>query len=389
VTDASGATPLAGQRIVLGIAGSIGAARAPALAARLRALGAEVQPVLTPAARGLIGLAALRDAAGCDPVTELTGRGEHVRELLPGGAALLLVAPCTANTLGQIAWGLDDDPVTTFASVLLGTVPVVVAPAMHDTMWSNPAVRANVARLRGLGVDVVEPRAEEGARKLAEPEDIVAWALRALGPGTLRGKRVLVVSGPTAEPLGPDLWLSNRSTGATGHALAAEAFRRGADVTLWLGWTSLPAPPGVALRRFGTVDELAALAPEARGFHAVAVPAAIGDYAAAGPLKDGRIPLRPTPKFLDVLRAAHAGPLVAFKAESGLDDKALLARARALQERVGADLVVANRLEAVAADATEAVLVEPSRTRVLRGTKQALAGQVWDAVFPEAPSLPG
>lgn len=369
--------PLAGRRIVLGVCGSIGAVQAPALAARLRALGAEVQPVLTPAAQGLVGLAALRDAAGCEPVVRLTGKGEHVRELLPDGADLLLVAPCTANTVGQLALGLDDDPVTTFASVLLGTVPVLVAPAMHDSMWANPAVRANVERLKAMGVGIVAPRDEEGAAKMASLDAIEAWVRRALGPCDLLGARVLVVAGPTAEPLGAGLHLSNRSTGGTGLALAAEAFRRGADVTLWRGWTPLPPPPGCAVRGFATVDELLAMAPDAARFDAVVVPAAIGDYAAAGPADAaGAVPLRPTGKFVDAVRRTFRGPLVAFKAEAEVDDKQLLARARALQERVGAALVVANHLERVGAGATEALLVEAAAATPFRGDKAALAEEV-------------
>lgn len=368
--------PLQGRRVVLGVSGSIGAVQAPALAARLRGMGGEVQVVLSPAALQLVGLAALRDASGSEPVTALTGKGEHVRELLSDGADLLLLAPCTANTLGKVALGLDDTPVTTFASVLLGRVPVLVAPAMHDTMWANPAVRANVARLRDLGCVVLAPRSEEDAAKLASLEEVVAWAARLVGPRALEGRRVLVVAGPTAEPVAPGHWLSNRSSAATGLALAEEAFRCGADVEVWLGWGPAQAPWGCASRRFGTVEELLALAPETARFDAVLVPAAIGDYAAAGAMERGRVPLRPTPKFLDAARQHFPGPLVAFKAESGLDDKALLARARELQERVHASLVVANRLEAVGPEATEALLVGPEGVVPFRGSKQALAEEV-------------
>ncbi|HEV8358928.1 MAG TPA: phosphopantothenoylcysteine decarboxylase [Candidatus Thermoplasmatota archaeon] len=369
--------PLAGRRIVLGISGSIGAVQAPALAARLVALGAEVQAVATPAALRLVGPAALRDATGLEPVAQLTGRGEHVRELLPDGADLLLLAPCTANTLGKVALGLDDSPVTTFASVLLGHVPVVIAPAMHATMWDNAAVRLNLQRARDLGCVIVAPRLEEGAAKMAPLDDLEAHVLRALGAGTLAGRRVVVVAGPTSEPLGEGLWLSNRSTAGTGLALAREAFRQGADVELWLGAATPDAPAGCTLRRFTTVEELLALAPHAHGADAVLVPAAVGDYAAAGPRDaSGRVPLRPTPKFVDVLREGFDGVLVCFKAESGLDDKALLAKARALQERTRAALVVANDLERVGRAATEALLVEPERATPFRGPRDELAAEV-------------
>jgi phosphopantothenoylcysteine decarboxylase/phosphopantothenate--cysteine ligase len=332
---------------------------------------------MTGAAQRLLGPGSLRDACGAEPVLQLTGAGEHVRELMPGGASLLLIAPCTANTLGAIVHGLDDNPVTTFASVLLGTVPVVLAPAMHDSMWRNPAVRANLQRARELGIVLVEPAHVEGAAKMAPLEDIVAWVERAAGPGTLRGKRVLVVAGPTEEPLGQDLVLSNRSSGATGLALAREAFRLGAEVELW-GGADMPAVVGCGLRRFGTVDDLLALAPRARDFDAVLVPAAIGDYRATEPLgsEGGAIPMRPTPKFLNALREHFQGPLVAFKAEAGADDKTLLAKARALQQRVGAALVVANSLERVGPAASAALLVTPADAQPFEGTRDALAAEV-------------
>lgn len=369
--------PLAGKRILLGISGSIGAVQAPALAARLRALGAEVQAVLTPAAAKLVGLEALRDATGLEPVTALTGKGEHVRELLPGGADLLLVAPCTANTLGQLALGLDDDPVTTCGVVLLGTRPVLAAPAMHDSMWANPAVKANLDRFRAHGGILVPPRGEEGAAKMASLEDLEAWVLRALSPQRLAGRRALVVAGPTAEPLGEGMALSNRSTGASGVALAAEAWRQGAEVELWLGWTSLAPPVGCAVRRFTTIEELLRMARDAARFDAVLCPAAIGDYAAAGPRDaSGKQALDPTPKFLDAVRAHFRGTLVAFKAEQGVEDKELVARARALQQRTGALLVVANHLDRVGASRTAALLVDARGAAPFEGDKAALAEAV-------------
>jgi phosphopantothenoylcysteine decarboxylase/phosphopantothenate--cysteine ligase len=368
---------LRGKRVVLGVTGSIGAVQAPFLAVRLRRLGADVQPVMTPAAQRLVGPAALAEACGHEPVLRLTGAGEHVRELLAPRADLLLVAPCTANTLGGIVHGLDDDPVTTFASVLLGQVSVLLAPAMHDTMYGNPAVRANLQRAAELGIGIVAPQHAEGSAKMADLDRIVASVERALGPGTMRGRRVLVVAGPTQEPLGQGLVLTNRSTGGTGLALAAEAFRLGADVELWLGGQG-EAPPGCALRRFETVADLVGLAPLAAGFDAVLVPAAVGDYAKEGPLpaEGGKLALAPTRKFVDALRAHFPGPLVAFKAESGGDDKQLLARARGLQQRVRAELVVANHLDLVGADATSALLVEEERVEPFRGSKEELAAEV-------------
>ncbi len=168
---------LAGRRIVLGISGSIAAVKCVELARELTRHGAEVHAVMSGAAQGIITADAMEFATGNPVITKLTGAVEHVALLgdVPERADLLLIAPATANTVGKMAWGIDDTVVTTFATVAFGTgVPVVVAPAMHDAMMRNKPVQRNIETLvNDLGVTWVEPKVEEKKAKLAEPDAIV------------------------------------------------------------------------------------------------------------------------------------------------------------------------------------------------------------------------
>ncbi|MEW6284118.1 MAG: bifunctional phosphopantothenoylcysteine decarboxylase/phosphopantothenate--cysteine ligase CoaBC, partial [Candidatus Eremiobacterota bacterium] len=223
---------LDGRAIALGISGSVAALEAPRLARLLMRHGAEVHPVLTPAACELIAPAALDWATGNAPVVRLTGRAEHL-ELCgrEGICKLLLVAPATANTLGKMALGLDDTPLTTVATTALGAgIPVMVAPGMHEPMYHHPAVRDNLARLERIGVQVVPPLLEEGKAKMASPECILEAVLARLGSRRLRGRRVLLTAGPTREPLDAVRVITNPSSGRMGVELAREASLRGAEV---------------------------------------------------------------------------------------------------------------------------------------------------------------
>jgi phosphopantothenoylcysteine decarboxylase/phosphopantothenate--cysteine ligase len=277
-----------------------------------------------------------------------------------------------------MALGIDDSPVTTFAATGLTTTPTLVALAMHESMYETPMLQQHAETLRGLGVQFVEPKMEEGKAKLAEPLDIVEHVLRALGPRTLTGRRVLVVNGATQEPLDAMRVLSNRSTGRTGAALAREAWRLGADVEHWFahGETELPRVP---TRRFSSVGDLLAMAKDARGFDAVLVPAALSDFAAeAAP---GKIPsaapptlrLRAAPKALPALRTAFDGALVSFKAEAGVSEAQLVERARSSGKANGCAFVVANLLEDVHAGRSRTLIVDAQRAEPIEGDAEALA----------------
>lgn len=374
---------LEGKTIVLGVSGSIAAVRTVELARELIRHGARVVPVMTKDAQKILHPYALEFATGVRPITEITGQVEHVTLMGRGSgkADLLLVAPATGNTISKMALGIDDSPVTTFFATAAAANPVMVAPAMHDTMYDNPTLVANLDKLRAMGVDVLGSVMEESKAKMLDPDAIVEHVLRRLGPRSLVGKRVLVVNGATQEPMDDMRVLSNRSSGRMGAALAREAFRLGAEVEHWYAHGDLRDLPRVPTRRFGSVEDLLALAPEARRFDAILVPAALSDF--APDRAPGKIPsdagattlaLRPLPKFVRELRKHHADVvLVSFKAESSAAEAQLVEKARRSMDLSGARFVVANSLENAGADAARVLLVDAKRAAPLAGTKDEVA----------------
>jgi len=380
---------LAGRRIVLGVSGSIAAVEAVRVAHELIRHGADVIPVMTPAATTIITPLALEYATGRAPVVHLSGRGEHVEWMDgPQRADLLLLAPATANTLAKVALGIDDTVLTTFASVALGSgVPIVVAPAMHEVMERNRAVQARLKDLAEMGVTLVAPRIEESKAKLATPEDIVETVIHRLARGPWVGKRVLVVSGSTAEPVDPVRVLTNRSSGRMGVELATAAHRAGADVTLWNAWGLVPLPTYATIERFQTVKDAMHLAQNGSvsKFDAIFVPAALSDFAPKAVTQKLSSDEKPRPLELEVLpkvirtlrRRAPNAVLVAFKAES--DAKRLLARAAERRKDYGAHLVVANTADAFGAERSQAWIVGDGRPKRVAGSKADIARRILEA----------
>ncbi len=246
-----------GNRILLGVSGGIAAYKAADLARDLRAAGFEVRVVMTQAATrfispltfsALTGRPAAAELFEDDPSASPQG-GPMAHIDLAAESDLLLVAPATANLMAKFATGLADDLLTTVHLAFAG--PTVLAPAMNTRMWEHPATQANLAKLRGRGVRLVEPETGEmacgtfGPGRLAGTERIVVAVKESLpGPGGMEADTVLVTAGPTREAVDPVRFLSNRSSGRMGFALAAEAARRGARVVLVAGPVSLPTPTG-------------------------------------------------------------------------------------------------------------------------------------------------
>jgi phosphopantothenoylcysteine decarboxylase / phosphopantothenate---cysteine ligase len=389
---------LSGKRIILGVSGSIAAIEIPRIARELIRHGADVQAVLSAEATRILTPEAVEFATGHPPITTLTGAVEHVTHLGPGEgrADLLVLIPATANTIGKVAHGIDDTPVTSFASIALGGgVPVLVAPAMHADMGRNPAVRESLERLRSFGVGVISPRREEGEEKLPGPEEVAAEVLHRLATGPWAGRRVLVIGGASREPIDDVRSVTNESTGATAVALAAEAYYRGAEVSLWLGAAEVTPPSFVPVYRWRSVEELVE---QVRGppglpspLDAIWVPAALSDFTLArapGKIESkGRdaldLHLQRAPKVLPELRKAAPRPavLIAFKLAASPKPAELLRRARALRSESGADWVVANAASNLGSS-EGAWWVLPPRGKVvhLTGTKSVVAGELLEVV---------
>jgi len=382
---------LEGKRIILGVTGSIAAVDDVRLIRELIRHGAEVFPVMTHSATKIIHPDALWFASGNRAVTELSGDVEHVKHCgkIPHRANLLLIAPCTSNTISKMAWAVDDTPVTTFAATALGTgMPVMAAPAMHESMYDHQGVRENMRRLESLGVHFISPRIEENKAKLATVDEIVLAVLRRLGRGDLKGKRVLVIAGATREKIDDVRCITNFSTGRTGIELAVAAWTRGADVELWYGASPEHPPSFFPSRRFDSLESLNALVSESTlVFDTVIVPAALSDYTvdkASGKLGSDRaltLELHPAPKVLRLLRRRFKGLLVGFKAEAGTTADELEKRAREMMDSSDADMAVANDMMDVKDDTTKMLIIpRKGGVRTFSGGKTEAADAVLDEV---------
>jgi len=346
---------LSGRRIVLGVSGGIAAYKAVEVCRRLVDLGAHVVPVMTEAAEHFVGPTTF-SALASEPVRTTMWDADnpipHTR--LGQQADLIVVAPATAHVLAAYAAGLSHDLLT---NTLIATrAPVLVCPAMHTEMWEHASVRDNIALLRRRGVHVVEPESgrlaggDIGAGRLASPDSIVAAvvALLAPSPGDLDGLHVVVSAGGTREPIDAVRVIANRSSGKQGYAVAAEAARRGARVTL-VSTVELPIPAGAEVVSVETAAQMQAaierLAPSADVVVMAAAvadfrPVAVADHKLKKDQGAPQIVLEPTPDILAGLGAVKpAGQvLVGFAAET--DD--LLANATSKLRRKNLDLIVAN-----------------------------------------------
>ena len=354
-------TSLVGRRIALCLTGSVAVLRSVDLARLLIRHGAEVTPIMSDAATKLIGPDLLEWATGQKPVCELTGAIEHVALAgnVKGHVDLVVVAPATANTVGKIAAGIDDTPVTTVVTTALGQgIPVLVVPAMHEPMYRHPIVLENLQKLADHGVALINPVIEEGKAKIPTPETICEAVLSTIGgaaPGALTGKRVLITAGRTVEYIDPIRVLTNNSSGKMGMAIAASAKRHGAEVTLIYGKGTADPPPGISVRRVDTSEQMLnavfdSLASVKQDIFIAA--AAVGDWrpkkTAAGKItthgSDGlTLELVPTPKIIDSVRAQYPDLfLVAFRALHGLSRNELIENAFGRMEKAGADMIAVN-----------------------------------------------
>lgn len=393
-------TALAGKRIVIGITGSIAAVETVRLIRELLRHGAEVIPVMSKEAVNLIHPYSIEFAAGIPAITEITGQVEHV--LYCGDAEtavdLILVCPATANTISKIACGIDDTPVTTFATTALGTgIPLLICPSMHGTMYAHTIVQENIEKLKHMGVDFVEPVVSEGKAKMPSRLMIVERVIRTISRHTgngMAGKDVLIIGGSTAQPIDAMRVLTNRSSGKTAIALANQAFRKGAEVELWYGWSSEGIPHWIEhVERFTTVDDLLELVGNSpMDFDVILLCAAISDYSPdqyPGKIPSGTeeltITLHPTPKVIERIREkAPQALLVGFKAESEISEADLLIRAGERMTEVGCELMVANLLEDVGIQETRAFILDrEGDVGEVTGSREKLAAMLFDTIVGE------
>ncbi|MBS7622488.1 bifunctional phosphopantothenoylcysteine decarboxylase/phosphopantothenate--cysteine ligase CoaBC [Candidatus Bathyarchaeota archaeon] len=393
---------LTGRKITLCITGSVAAVQAPEIARELMRRGADVYPVLSKSASELVSPKLMEWATGNRAVVELTGQAEHIQLAgeWPERSDLVLIAPATANTIGKIASGIDDTNVTTVATTALGTgVPIIVAPAMHYSMYRHPVVLENISKLRSLGIEVLDPQIVEGKAKVIQTSEIVEAVMKKLQRKDLEGTSFLVTAGPTLEYIDPVRVITNRSSGRMGVAIAREAARRGAETTLILGPAEAEPPTGIRTIRIETSEQmLEAVRRELEGerYDVFVACAAVADYRPTSPYKTKirtveapviEIKLQATPKIIDLVKKISPETrLVAFKADYGLSNEELIQRSRQILDSSGADLVVANHVGVggvgFGSEENEVFLIDRrgSVTHIERARKEAVAGHLVDYI---------
>ena len=353
---------LCGKKIVLCICGSVAAVRSSEIARLLMRHGADVYPVMSKAACGIIHPDLMHWATGNEAVTEITGKVEHVALAgnVKGRADLILVAPATANTDGKIACGIDDTPVTTFVTTGLGEgIPLVVVPAMHEPMYRHPFVKENIKKLADNGISVMMPRIEEGKAKIPENSCILEEVLKILDAAEeskpLKGKKVLVTAGRTVEYIDPVRVISNNASGKMGVAVAEAALKAGAEVTLVAGKITVSPSSRIKVVDGETAEKMfravhSELSEEKYDLFAAA--AAVGDWQALNPSKEKvsthnrdhlTIELKPTPKIIDSIREKYPDIfLLAFRALHDMSEKDLVENASWRMNKASADMIAVN-----------------------------------------------
>lgn len=381
-------TELSGKKIVFCVAGSVAAYKAIELARLLMRHGADVTCVASEAVTKLIQPDYFKWATGNKVITKLTGELEHIRLADYGQADLILVYPATANTLGKLANGIDDTPVSTVLTVGFGAkIPILMALAMHESMYENAAVLRNMEFLKGK-IEFIRPNMVEGKAKAAEPEDVLEYILKRFGHSPiLAGKKVLITAGPTVEPIDPIRVITNTSTGKTGVLLAAELISAGCRVTLVYGPGIEEPPRGARVIPVRTVGEMFSATTKelkARKFDVVILSAAAADYTVRpqkskikSTKKDLTIRLQKAPKIIDHVRKLQKDTfLVGFKAEANVSRQKLIESAKKRLRESKADLIIANDVGAGYAKNTnynEVLMVDDSKIiRTGRKTKEQI-----------------
>ncbi|MDP9017760.1 MAG: bifunctional phosphopantothenoylcysteine decarboxylase/phosphopantothenate--cysteine ligase CoaBC [Candidatus Eremiobacteraeota bacterium] len=392
-----------GARILLGVTGGIAAYKAAALTSTLVQAGAIVDVILTAHAERFISALTFSSLTARPVYTSLWDAPERIPHIrLVREAEVCLVAPATANFISKLASGAADDLLST--ALLAARIPVVVAPAMNSAMYENSATQAHLAVLRERGIHIVDPESgflaerESGAGRLASEERLIdaLMVARALD-GPLRGKRVAITAGPTREPIDPVRHLSNASTGAMGIALAREAARRGAEVTLILGPTLLSAPECVRTIHVGSAQELydAALL-HARGADITIATAAVSDWR---PAQQSPEKIKKTEQDLTVRMVRNPDTLAALGAEKGTtyvvgfaaETQMHEAHAREKLRNKNLDAIAVNdvggqRAFGVGENTLTVLFADGSRAELGTHPKAELAARLWDALIPRMES---
>ena len=400
-------TILSGKTVCLCLTGSVAVISSPIIARELMRLGAEVICVMTKAATELINPALMEWATGNKVITKLTGAVEHVylagdRPRMVGKADLILICPATANTLSKIASGIDDTSVTTVASTAFGSsIPIVIVPAMHESMYKHPILAQNEKRLRDCGVEILGPRISEGKAKIARIDDIIDRVIDLLiAKKDLEGKKILITAGPTREAIDSVRFVSNKASGKMGIELAKEAAARGGDVVLIAGECMAKIPEYInTIPVVSTDDFIKAVKEEIsyNNYDFFISAAAISDYKpieciegkiSSDNVEKLQINMRLTPKIINVARKKDYNLfIVAFKAETNVSRTELIDRAYERLQKSEIDMIVANDIGrkdiGFSSKYNEVYIIDKKKhiTHVERNTKRYVASKIIDVAI--------
>ena len=347
-------TELSGKKIVLCVAGSVAAYKSIELARLLMRHGAKVTCVMSSASTKMIQPDYMKWATGNDVITKLTGKLEHINIADYKRSDLIIVYPATANTLGKLANGIDDTPISTVLTVGFGSkTPILMALAMHASMYENVAVKKNISFLKNK-IDLISPNMIEGKAKASEPEEVLDFVLKKFGLSSkLQGKKILMTAGPTVEQIDPIRAITNQSTGKTGVSLAKELVSAGAKVTFVYGPGNEKPPKGAKIINIVSSNELYNVVKNQlkNKFDIVIMAAAISDYIPKNPSKKKikssktnlSISLKKAPKIINEIKKIQKNILlVGFKAETNVTNTQLIKSAKKKLKESSSDIIIAN-----------------------------------------------
>ncbi|HEC88621.1 MAG TPA: bifunctional phosphopantothenoylcysteine decarboxylase/phosphopantothenate--cysteine ligase CoaBC [Thermoplasmata archaeon] len=366
---------LEGKKIILGITGSIACVECVKIARELIRHGADVVPLMSEEACKILGHQAMEFATGKKVITELSGNVEHVS--IEGD--LMLIAPCTANTISKIALGIADNVITSFAIAF--TKKILIVPSMHLSMYKNGFLQENIEKCREKGIKFILPTIEEGKAKMAGVENIVETVIRILRGGK-ENKKVLIIGGATYEPIDDVRVITNLSSGKMAKALAKEAYERGTEVMLW---TSFEPYGFIESKKFGSIENLINMIKESEKKYDVAINcSAISDFVIdkkKGKIESGKeidLKLKPAPRINPMLKKI-AKVVIAFKLEE--KEENVLTKAYEMIKKDDIDYAVGNTVESIGKEYTKIwILGKEGLIKEVEGKKEEVAKYIIDLI---------
>lgn len=383
---------LSKKRIVIGVTGSIAAVETVKLSRELIRHGADIFPVMSQSATKIIHPDSLWFASGNKPIVELSGATEHVSFCgkTKDPVDMLLISPCTANTISKIAHGIDDTVVTTFATTAIGSgIPIMIVPAMHISMYDHKIVQENIKICKKIGIKFIGPKIEKNKAKFAEIDEIVANVIRIIGKKDLKKNKILIIGGPTEEPVDDVRFIGNRSSGKTAVHLVKNAFLRGADVEFWYGAGKEKPPNFIKTISFWSINDVIKQLKsiEIKKFDTIIVCAALSDYLpkkVKGKIssKNEKIEIKmdKAPKVISLIRPlAPKAKIIGFKVEENIDK--IKQGSKELLNKNKLDLIVGNTVQGFEKDKNEIWILDKSGNYShKKGDKSEIADFILDKI---------